>query len=123
MRISDWSSDVCASDLWSSPWSPSSAACSASTAAAREPASWSSFLAIRKLSLAVFGPGGELSSPLQGGGGPMVAAVRPFLMFQGDAEAGGSEAAIGRLASALSDGGTVPQIGRASCRARVCQYV
>src|SRR3546814_4752010 len=80
MRISDWSSDVCSSDL-------------------------------QRLGAGLLG-GKALGVRLDPGHGP---AIRPCLLHRGEDAV---EEAVAKTRDRLLD-----EIGRASCRERVCQYV
>src|SRR3546814_3591849 len=83
MRISDWSSDVCSSDLNATP------------------------LGIRHARDAATG----------------LASLRRYFTEQFDAgRIRESDSALGRLMN-HSENGALTEIGRASCRERVCQYV
>src|SRR3546814_3123226 len=85
MRISDWSSDVCSSDLWRWEWRPA--------------------LAGRFVNGGLHRRWAAVATVLQ-------STVRPAIAGRGSPARGGSRAFLAAL-----------QIGRASCRERVCQYV
>src|SRR3546814_20837926 len=98
MRISDWSSDVCSSDLLQ---------CRAAAAGHMDDA-------VRAVALDGVGDRDDLAGCQQ-----QPAAVA------GLAAAGGVEDGTVGLEAALVDGGDhrVAEIGRAACRERVCRYV
>src|SRR3546814_2617842 len=97
MRISDWSSDVCSSDLWYDQPQPGQ---TGHPPPARHPASCrgdcvtASTQSVEPFDLVIFGGTGDL-------------AVRKLL-----------PALFHRFLD-----GQIPEIGSASCRERVCQYV
>src|SRR3546814_17770627 len=95
MRISDWSSDVCSSDLGGARGEP------------------------------VDGGGDRSARGGAGRGSGARRRRRRIVPPQEDAEEGAEEgAAAGRAAEAGGRGRSrSEQIGRASCRERVCQYV
>src|SRR3546814_15673532 len=94
MRISDWSSDVCSSDLRADQRDAADA--EARGAAAR--------------------PEGAARRPAE-----LARLDRPLL--PGAARAGARQARLGPHAGGLPLARRQRQIGRASCRGRVCQYV
>src|SRR3546814_12546862 len=89
MRISDWSSDVCSSDLHGMNASTFTARVIASTGA--------------DVAAALSGAVGAMSGPLHGGAPSRVLGMIEEIERTGDADA--------------------YEIGRASCRERVCQRV
>src|SRR3546814_6498832 len=93
VRISDWSSDVCSSDLLGNADRLRRARGIAAEAGA---------------DLVVFTELAICGYP------PEDLVLKPFFQDR-------VEAAVHKLAAETADGG--PEIGRASCRERVCQYV
>src|SRR3546814_14454305 len=103
MRISDWSSDVCSSDLDSLSVFDSFSACACrSSALAREPAV---FLLAVFLNLAMCPPTGSCDCK----------AASPHCLEHSHE----TRRPVQRLRARLR----VVEIGRASCRERVCKYV
>src|SRR3546814_15854584 len=99
MRISDWSSDVCSSDLSLLPLASESIIVRApSPIAARE---------LNIVDVASIGESRTSTIPDPSTGSSTVTS--------------GTESKVGRAASSLP--GPAEKIGRASCRERVCQYV
>src|SRR3546814_11398519 len=104
MRISDWSSDVCSSDL-----AP----------------------VLRRLALAMIDHRHARPAPAaERGGGPGVQSVPAALVAEAQAEVGVLarlqivRRILGHERHRAAEGiGAIEQIGRASCRERVCQYV
>src|SRR3546814_14332362 len=107
MRISDWSSDVCSSDLVKAAVQGATAAGLPTVVTLSFDTNGRTMMGVTPAQLA------ELAHALQ----------PPPLAFGGNCGTGASElmAAILNLESAKAEGDV--QIGRASCRARVCQYV
>src|SRR3546814_20193436 len=104
MRISDWSSDVCSSDLQSRPF-----------------AALSGLFDVNRIEVAR-GPQGTLYRRNSTGGAINIISEKPT-----DAPSGYLDLSFGNysdlsLEGAIS-GPIVGEIGRASCRDRVCQYV
>src|SRR3546814_19497575 len=111
MRISDWSSDVCSSDL---------------------PGSWLSRRNLAGVDVEVGDADLACHQLVQGGleqgveGGALGAVVGELAVDGGD---GGGDVALfdfrrqGQAVVAQECAGQRRQIGRASCRERVCQYV
>src|SRR3546814_15552168 len=100
MRISDWSSDVCSSDLRPCP---AQTPHDQKKAARRQRLHWSRFLHVERIS--------SLSGCLRRQGRP----IGPASCFFAPPRWTGMKKFARRL--------LIVQIGRASCRERVCQYV
>src|SRR3546814_19227133 len=110
LRISDWSSDVCSSDLINVPPGP---------LAQFDPANFR-----RLVEVNIVGAFNILQEAARqvAEGGSIIALTTSLVRFAapGLGPYSGTKAAVGCLVRSLA---TEPGIGRASCRERVCQYV
>src|SRR3546814_1849321 len=125
MRISDWSSDVCSSDLLGYVVDSHNEPEVALRSFTADPAAWDLVITDRSMPKMT---GEDLTRSLKD-----VRSDVPILMLSGyvsGEDAGelsdiGLEAVIGKpvLPDELAAAVRAAQIGRASCRERVCQYV
>src|SRR3546814_3053226 len=118
MRISDWSSDVCSSDLASlgGEWQAVQILRAGGERAA-------DIRPLVRLNVSVVvGEGERMEAGSHGGGGRIAYET---LLDPAHWQAGVDEAlrqALVNLAAVDTPAGEMPEIGRASCRERVCQY-
>src|SRR3546814_21104135 len=114
MRISDWSSDVCSSDL----------RCRVRSAERKAPQPREPHLpgALRVVAIAVVRSEQDEARPEQPGAEqPPPRGAKLLSIGVGHADNNGGRSRVAARQKAPEGG--LPQIGRASCRERVCQYV